>query len=135
MRRAVLALGALAVATPLAVAITLTPNPKGHGTHEQLGFPPCTTTVVLGIRCPACGMTTSWAHLLRGQGVGAIQANATGALACVAAILTMLTLTWAAIGGAWPRWTPSYNLIVAGLTLWLAMAFLEWGLRLFILKT
>jgi hypothetical protein len=53
----------LAIALPcmavLAVAAWMTPSPLGHGTHEQLGFQPCSFMVRTGYPCPSCGMTTS----------------------------------------------------------------------------
>jgi hypothetical protein len=49
------------------VASRLEPSSRGLGTHQQLGLPPCSMRVLLGIRCPGCGMTTSWAHFTRGQ--------------------------------------------------------------------
>jgi hypothetical protein len=42
-----------------AVAHRLEPDPRGFGTHEQLGMPPCTFRELFGISCPSCGMTTS----------------------------------------------------------------------------
>ncbi|MCA9610613.1 MAG: hypothetical protein KC619_33690, partial [Myxococcales bacterium] len=40
---------------PLAVLVTaamLTPSPEGHGTHTQLGLPPCGFLVYTGYPCP-----------------------------------------------------------------------------------
>lgn len=51
----------------LIVASRLQPSSNGLGTHQQLGLPPCSMRVMFGIRCPGCGMTTSWAHFTRGQ--------------------------------------------------------------------
>jgi len=58
---------AVLLVTPLLLAARLAPAREGLGTHQQLGLPPCTARVLLGIRCPACGMTTSWAHFMTGQ--------------------------------------------------------------------
>ena len=66
---------------PLAVLVTaaaLTPNPLGHGTHTQLGLPPCGFLVLSGIQCPGCGLTTCFAYMIRGQVVGAALANPFG---------------------------------------------------------
>ncbi len=68
-------------ATPLAVMITaafLTPDPQGHGTHTQLGLPPCGFLVYTGIPCPGCGLTTSFTNMIRGNFTQATMANAFG---------------------------------------------------------
>ncbi|MEI6524493.1 MAG: DUF2752 domain-containing protein, partial [Planctomycetota bacterium] len=74
---AILAAGLIFV---LGIAAWLTPNPSGLGTHQQLGLPPCTSLMVLGIRCPACGMTTSWALMIEGRIPEALAANLGGSL-------------------------------------------------------
>jgi len=62
----------------LAVAGLLEPSQEGMGTHQQLGLPPCAMRVVLGVRCPGCGMTTSWSHLVGGQWLSSLQSNIGG---------------------------------------------------------
>ncbi|MGB7328514.1 MAG: DUF2752 domain-containing protein [Rubripirellula sp.] len=62
----------------LAVAAMLTPDSDGLGTHQQLGLPPCSMRMLFGIRCPACGMTTSWSHFTRGQWPSSLQSNVAG---------------------------------------------------------
>ena len=53
-----LALPALLV---LGLALWLDPDPVGVGTHQQFGMPPCIVLSQLGIPCPMCGMTTTFA--------------------------------------------------------------------------
>ncbi len=68
---------------PLAVLITaatLTPSSAGHGTHTQLGLPPCGFLVYTGYPCPGCGLTTSFAHMIRLDLFGAFGANPFGIL-------------------------------------------------------
>ncbi|WP_419189210.1 DUF2752 domain-containing protein [Stieleria marina] len=64
----------------LGVALSLRPSEDGLGTHQQLGLPPCSMRVIFGIRCPACGMTTSWSHFARGQWLLSANANPGGFL-------------------------------------------------------
>lgn len=45
----------------------LEPDPRGFGTHQQLGFPGCTLRTLFGIPCPGCGVTTSLALFVRGR--------------------------------------------------------------------
>lgn len=61
------ALVALLAAAPLLVAVFLTPNPAGHGTHTQLGLPPCGWVLAFGKPCPTCGMTTAFTHMAHGR--------------------------------------------------------------------
>src|SRR5436853_5060306 len=49
------------------VAAVLHPDPTGHGTHEQLGLPPCPSVLLFDRPCPGCGLTTSWTALIHGD--------------------------------------------------------------------
>lgn len=95
---AVLGLGLLA---PLVTACLLTPSPEGRGTHQQLGLPPCTIVVLFGRPCPTCGMTTSWAHVVRGQLGAALRANVGGTLLCLIAMVAAPWLLASALRGRW----------------------------------
>lgn len=64
----------------LLVARVLTPDPSGVGTHLQLGLPPCGLMSWLGFRCPACGLTTSFAHMARLAFLPALRAHPLGPL-------------------------------------------------------
>ncbi len=59
-------------------AVILHPDVNHHGTHTQLGLPPCPSVVFFGRPCPGCGLTTSWTHLLHGQVREAFQCHALG---------------------------------------------------------
>lgn len=82
---------------PLAVLITaatLSPSPEGHGTHTQLGLPPCGFLVYTGYPCPGCGLTTSFSHMIRLDVIGAFGANPFGILLflCTAAMVPLALL-------------------------------------------
>jgi hypothetical protein len=49
-------------------------------THLQLGLPPCSFRLMTGVPCPSCGMTTSFALLVRGDVLNSLRANAVGTL-------------------------------------------------------
>lgn len=85
-------LTALGVVAVFAVALCLKPNVWGYGTHQQLGLPECPFLTLTGLRCPQCGMTTSFAHTVRGQVVQAWQANPFGPL--LALILAVVVFPW-----------------------------------------
>jgi hypothetical protein len=74
------AIVALLGAMVLVVARVLHPSTSGQGTHEQLGLPPCTFHRLTGHGCPGCGLTTAFAHLVRGHLGAAFAANPVGIL-------------------------------------------------------
>ena len=87
---------AVLFAVPMAVVITaamLTPAAAGHGTHTQLGLPPCGFLVFTGYPCPGCGLTTAFAHMIRLQIGGAWHANPFGIVlfACTVAMIPLAT--------------------------------------------
>lgn len=51
----------------LGVAGLLHPDPRGYGTHEQLGLLRCGFKHLTGWPCPTCGMTTAFAWAVRGD--------------------------------------------------------------------
>ena len=53
---------ALACLAMLTAAARTSPDGRGHGTHEQLGMPPCAWPGMFDMPCPTCGMTTAFAH-------------------------------------------------------------------------
>lgn len=53
--------------TVTVIAAWLTPSTTGHGTHEQLGLPPCPSALLFSRPCPGCGLTTSWTAFVHGQ--------------------------------------------------------------------
>ncbi len=62
-------LGALALA---AFGLVLEPDPRGWGTHEQLGLLPCLPMFLWNIPCPGCGVTTAVVLALHGDLVGSL---------------------------------------------------------------
>src|SRR4051812_16213315 len=54
--------------------------PRTMATHTQLGLPECNFLRLTGVPCPSCGMTTSFALLIRGDVIAAGRANPVGAL-------------------------------------------------------
>ena len=71
----------------LILAAWLNPDPRGVGTHQQFGFPTCTMIALFGYPCPTCGMTTAFAHAVRGQLISAFQAQPAGLLMAVGTFL------------------------------------------------
>jgi hypothetical protein len=99
------------------------------GTHQQLGLPPCTSVQWFGIRCPSCGMTTSWSHLVRGNVLSAFRVNAGGALLGAAALVCSPWLLVSAARGRWLMAPPHEGVTLAvGLTI-VTVTVIDWALR------
>lgn len=130
-RLALLTLGGTLL-TLLITARLLDPNPQGYGTHQQLGLPPCTFQQWFGKRCPSCGMTTAWTHLLRGHCGRALQSNAGGALLGVAAGLLTPWLLLSGLRGRW-WWKPLDDRLALGFGLVLVLVTIsDWIVRVFV---
>ncbi len=90
---------ALGVLAAFGVARLLVPDPRGLGTHEQLGLPPCTTALLFGIPCPTCGMTTAFSLMARGRVLDAFRTQPAGAFFSIAAaMIAVFCVVFAAIG-------------------------------------
>jgi len=92
--------GVLVIWLVMALASVLRPDPRGLGTHEQLGFPECGFYERTGWPCPTCGMTTSFSYLSRGQIVKAFMVQPAGALTALALVILSLFLLDEAVTGA-----------------------------------
>jgi len=64
----------------IVIAFVLHPDPRGTGTHEQLGLPPCGFLRDHGVPCIACGMTTAFTAIAHGDLGLAVRANPFGCL-------------------------------------------------------
>jgi uncharacterized protein DUF2752 len=128
-RLVALAAGSILLAL-LVTACCLTPSPVGLGTHRQLGLPPCTVLDWFGFRCPSCGMTTSWAYMLHGRPLAALQANAGGALLAIVAAVCGPWLTISAVRGRWLLRPPADWLMVAVGAAIIGITITQWTVRL-----
>ena len=66
--------------------LALHPDPRGYGTHEQLGFQPCLPLRLWNVPCPGCGVTTAVTLAVRGQPLASLRAQPLG-LVVVAVVL------------------------------------------------
>ena len=110
-----------------APAISFDPD---EATHRQLGLPPCTFADVTGVPCPSCGMTTSFALLVRGDVANSLRANWVGTLL---ATFCLLFIPWAAVSVVRGRALFVGSLeraLVAVIMTLLTLLFLRWGLVL-----
>jgi hypothetical protein len=88
-------LGGVALSV-LALSRALTPDARGFGTHGQLGLPPCGFLFLTGLPCPACGLTTCFAHMARAEFGRALQVNALGVPLFLFVFALPLMAVWAA---------------------------------------
>ncbi len=91
----------------LGIAAMLNPDPRGHGTHEQLGFgkfklAPCGMYLSTGYPCPTCGMTTAFAHTMHGNWVRAAAAQPSGFLLAIVCGVVAIASAWTLITGRNP---------------------------------
>lgn len=121
---------ALGLASMLGIARRLEPDPRGFGTHVQLGLAPCSFREATGIPCPSCGMTTSMAWLVRGRFDRSWSANPGGvAVGLLAAALIPWLVVSAARGRPWlGRWAT--DLLMACFVAVVAWSVLAWFFRM-----
>jgi hypothetical protein len=121
---------AVLLLVPLGVASRLQPNRRGYGTHQQLGLPPCSASVLLGVRCPMCGGTTAWANLVRGRGREALAANSGATLLGVLCLVAIPWLLWSALRGRWCLWAPNGTTLAWVAVALTAVTLIDWLVRL-----
>ena len=120
---------------PIGLLVTagcLQPASEGLGTHQQLGLPKCSMRFMAGIRCPSCGMTTSWSHMMRGHVLQSFASNSGGALLALA---TLVGGPWAVISGFRGRWLGGMpnEWWFAGISVAImAVTLTDWGIRLYL---
>ncbi len=133
--RALLVAASLALVAGFVVAYRLEPDPRGFGTHQRLGLPPCTIRAVFGIPCPSCGMTTSFANVTKGRWREAARANVAGLLLAIVCV-TLVPWCWlSAFYGrlCWVRRPAHLGLLI--LLVVCGVATVEWIIRLCLLSS
>lgn len=117
-------------ATLLATARGLEPDPRGYGTHEQLGLSPCLFQQWTNHVCPSCGITTAWAYAMRGDLRRAAAANVAGLLLWALTLAAVPWLLLAAIAGRWLLMPPTWPLVLGVGAVWIMVAVFDWLRRL-----
>ncbi|MCC7406942.1 MAG: DUF2752 domain-containing protein [Phycisphaeraceae bacterium] len=91
---------ALPAAGLLAVALYLTPDPSGIGTHTELGLAPCAWLGTTGLPCATCGMTTATSLAAHGRLIHALVTQPAAALLALACAMHLLLCAYAVATGA-----------------------------------
>jgi ABC-type transport system involved in cytochrome c biogenesis permease component len=125
-----LVVAAFLLAGVLGLSRMLAPDPRGYGTHTQLGLKPCAFATLSGRLCPTCGMTTAYAWFVRGRIDRSWRANPAGCLLAVLSIPMMIWLLACAVRagplGFRSLSEPLMGLLLAGCMLSLASWLIRW---------
>ncbi|MEM8668420.1 MAG: DUF2752 domain-containing protein [Planctomycetota bacterium] len=113
----------------LVVASQLRPDSRGLGTHQQLGLPPCSMRVMFGIRCPGCGMTTSWAYFTRGEFRSSAATNFAGFLLAWYALMIAGLASRSVISGSVPSYRNQQIATITGFSIGI-IALINWAIVL-----
>ncbi|NLX14630.1 MAG: DUF2752 domain-containing protein [Phycisphaerales bacterium] len=129
----VYAAGLAAIAMSLmVVAARLQPDKYFMGTHQQLRMPPCGFVTLTGLPCPTCGMTTAFAHAVRGHVLQAIRAQLAGFILALGVMLMAVFSLISIVTGRRPslNW---YRVRPESLLWWsLALLVAAWALKIVI---
>ena len=86
----------------LLTARMLRPDPRGFGTHTQLGLPGCLFQHLTGLPCPACGLTTCFSLLAHGAVRAGVACHPVGALCFALGCALLPACVYAAVRGMAP---------------------------------
>lgn len=79
----------------LVLSVFLDPDPRGVGTHEQLGLQPCLSLKLWDVPCPGCGVTTAATLACQGRFADSL---ATQPFGLVLVLVAALFVPWVAAG-------------------------------------
>ncbi len=127
--RAVALLVAVLPISAFIVASRLQPDSRGLGTHQQLGLPPCSMRMMFGIRCPGCGMTTSWAYFTQGEWLASAKTNVAGFMLAWFSMAVAVIALRTAFNGCYPSIRTQQIATLSGVAI-MVVAVLNWAWRL-----
>jgi hypothetical protein len=105
-------------------------SPMRTASHQTLGLPACRFKELTGMPCPSCGMTTSFALLVRGDVMNSLRANWVGT---GLAVFCVLFVPWALASSLRGRylWVRNVERILAALVgVFTVLMLARWGLVL-----
>lgn len=83
----------------LALGLLVDPDPRGFGTHEQLGLPPCKPMEWWNFPCPGCGVTTSMSLAAHGRFWASMRNQPFGFLVALALPAFAVWCVWQTLRG------------------------------------
>ncbi len=128
--RAAWTLIALACWSMLITAARLQADPRGFGTHRQLGLPPCSFELSTHVPCPGCGLTTSFAHLAHGHVYSSFAAHLMGPFLFAVVAIVGLYSPFAAVRARPLRLLIDSRLAMPAMVLTALAGILTFGIRL-----
>lgn len=120
---------AFGIVSVMTIAMWLTPDPRGFGTHLQLGLPECGFRSATGMNCPHCGMTTSFALFVRGQWHRSFLVNPAGLILALSAVVLCPWFLTVAIRGHWIGLRSPGMFFVYSFAGWVLLSLILWLLR------
>lgn len=134
MPRVIAALILAGCVTVLGLASWMSPDPRGLGTHEQLGMSPCGFARATGWPCMTCGMTTAFTHCAHNQWWQAWLVQPAGTVAalitaCTGWVSLAVLVKGADVGPITSKLRPRLLLWVGGFVLaaWLYKLAVTWS--------
>jgi uncharacterized membrane protein len=91
--------------------------------------------MLAGWRCPACGMTTSWALATHGNLADALRTHVAGTLLAFVALVVGLGATITAARGRRLAWQPAETTVAVLAVVLVGFVLLEWIVRLLSLSS
>jgi hypothetical protein len=83
----------------IVLGVFVDPDPRGFGTHERLGLPPCKPMLWWNVPCPGCGVTTSVALAAHGRFWASIRNQPFGFIVAMAVPAFAAWCLWHALRG------------------------------------
>ena len=124
--RRLLQLFVMIVATIFVLALLMSPDPSGSGTHRQLGLPKCIIQSLTGHSCPHCGLTTSFCWLMKCEWQRSIDANPSGILLAVVLVYLGIFAIWIIRQNRWPEEHQFGRQLRYLMAFWLLFAVIVW---------
>jgi hypothetical protein len=130
-QRLLVLLPGVGIVMVFSIAVRLTPDPRGFGTHQQLRMPPCTFRLMTGVNCPHCGLTTSFSWFVRGEFRKSVEANPSGLCLAVASVLALVWSIIVSIRGSFFIIYEPGRVFLIVFAVWVAVSIVVWFFKLF----
>ena len=113
----------------IGLSLWLRPDPRGFGTHQQLGLPPCDFQDATRVPCPGCGLTTSFTAMAHGHVVDAFAAHLMGPPLFVITLAVALASPWAMRNALSVDLVLGHRATISALSVTLALGLVTFALR------